>query len=146
MLEQEYDNKQNKNKPGNSEFWQLNLIENWMLSISLNSFWAHWIGCQQWLVAAVKVFIDWSDFCLCSLCDHSPCWFFPVVMIHLVSQPSARASWAWSKGDAGCVCVCVSQVCLLLFCFLNLLHFLSSLFCHTHRAIIGIHASTASIC
>lgn len=112
------------------------------------------MGCQQWLRGCCERF-DWLDWFLSLFFMWLfLCWFFPVVLIHLVPQPPARASLVWSQGDVGLpstvlpllLCVCVKSVCSYFFCFLNLLHFLSSLFCHTHRAIIGIHASTASIC
>lgn len=54
------------------------------------------------------------------------CWLYPVVMIHFDSQPPARASLAWSEGDASLAStalpslLCVSS--LLLFCFFNLLY------------------------
>lgn len=141
--------KHKTNQVHHSEFWQLNLIENWMLSISLRSLdglLAMTHGCCESFYR-LDWFLSLVLYLIISLLI-LPWWSILFLSLQLVPPwLEVRVMQACQSQCSLCSSVFVSSLFApFFFGFLNRLHFPSSLFCHTHRAIIGIHASTASIC
>ena len=131
-----------------------------LVSVSVIKFflshWGHWVMCQQLFLARL------DRLCQCywylALCSpdndssvgHSP-WWWSVLMLSLQLVPSwleARALQA--RQEQRCLVLVLSSGCQDAGCLLfsskpPLLPPLSLLF-PSHRAITGVHASTASVC
>lgn len=114
---------------------------------SVNSHWGHWVKCQQLFSARLGTDI----------------WLYvlqimvPLLALHCGDYPfwctassSCLLGWKWgqcrlAKSIAACH-LCVSRLRLLFFFPQSLPLPPLSLLCPSHRAITGIHASTASVC